>query len=453
MTDADRPKRLLERFRLIGPLVLVAALAACGPKATPVPQFVTLPQQPPIHDQGIIKHVIVIVQENRSFDNLFSGFPGADTVANGNSMGKSIPLQTVPFEGKGVDVGHSHGNFTTSYDGGKMDNFNSEGTFGIVNGQYVPVLSTPNFPYSRIEQSETVPYWTLASQFTLADRMFASMGGPSFPSHQYLIAGQSNFVSEVPNGPFWGCDAAPGTVVAQLLPDGTETKGIYPCFDYQTLADELDQAGITWRYYAPAMNAPGYIFSAYDAIRHIRFGTDWTNNVVSPETTVLTDIADGQLPQVSWVIPSIVNSDHALGDSSTGPQWVSSVVDAVGASPYWNDTAILILWDEWGGWYDHVPPPQLDIMGNGMRVPLIVVSPYAKHGYISHVYHESASTTHFIEATFNLSTLAAADARADELTDCFDFTQTVTPLQPVKTIMQPMDFVNEHHVTGPNDPD
>jgi phospholipase C len=433
-------------------LLLSAMLTTCGHKAS-LPQFVTLPQQPPIQDQGIIKHVIVIVQENRSFDNLFNGFPGADTVPNGNANGVSVPLTVTPFEDKGLDVGHSHLNFESAYDNGKMDNFNGEGTYAIIAGQYLPIPGPHNYAYSRLPQSETAPYWDLASQFTVADRMFTSNSGPSFPAHQYLIAGQSNNATEVPSGLLWGCDAAPGSLVPQLQPDGSENKGVFPCFDYPTLADELDQAGITWRYYAPAMNAPGYIFSAYDAVRHVRFGTDWTTNVVSPETTVLTDIASGTLPQVSWVIPSLPNSDHALAASNTGPQWVASIVDAVGTSQYWNDAAIVIMWDDWGGWYDHVPPPALDVMGLGFRVPLIVVSPYAKHGYVSHITHEAASIPHFIEATYGLATLSAADARADELTDCFDFTQSVKALQPVKTLLGPQDFVRRPHVNGPNDPD
>jgi len=244
-----------------------------------------------------------------------------------------------------------------------------------------------------------------------------------------------------------------GTTVAQLQADGTDSKGVFPCFDYQTLGDEMDAAGITWRFYAPGMGTTGYIFNAYDAVRHIRFGADWNTNDISPETSILTDISGGTLSQVSWVIPSFVNSDHVLASSNTGPQWVASIVDAVGASQYWNDTAILITWDDWGGWYDHVSPPRLDSMGLGFRVPLLVVSPYARHGYVSHVDHEFGSLLHFTEATFSLSPLSAVDTRADELTDCFDFTQSVTPLQPVATKMRPIDFINQRRTLDPPDPD
>jgi phospholipase C len=441
--------------RMLGVLAACVLGVACTSQSSgvPSPAFQTLPVQPPIHDQGIIKHVIIIVQENRSFDNLFNGFPGADTAQSGAVLGgSSVPLGSVPLE-YGTDVGHFHTSFKKAYDSGRMDDFDSEGAFKIVSGQYAPVpMPTANYPYSIVPQSETVPYWSLASQFTLADRMFASNSGPSFPAHQYLIAGQSNNADEVPNAGPWGCDAPSGTLVAQLLSDGAESKGVFPCFDYQTLGDEMDSAKISWRYYAPGMGTTGFNFSAYDAVRHIRYGADWNADVISPETNIFSDISGNTLPQVSWVIPSFVNSDHVLSASNTGPQWVASIVDAVGASPYWNDTAILIVWDDWGGWYDHVPPPQLDIMGLGFRVPLIVVSPYARHGYVSHVDHEFGSIVHFTEATFGLSPLSASDARADELTDCFDFTQSVTPLVPVSTRMRPEDFLHQPRTLDPPDP-
>jgi phospholipase C len=393
--------------------------------------------------------VIIIVQENRSFDNVFNGFPGADTVTVGQTKTGAQPLGVVPFVSGGPDIGHFHTSFTAAYDGGALDNFNAEGTYGFSCGTYCATPGPPNYAYSYLPQSDTVPYWTLATQFTLADRMFASNSGPSFPAHQYLIAGQSDNVAEVPNGPFWGCDDTPGSLAAQLDSDGDETPGVFPCFDYETLGDEMDAAGVTWRYYTPD---PFYFFNAYDAIRKIRYGSAWTTNIIAPETTVLTDIAAAKLPQVSWVVPQLLNSDHALANSNTGPQWVASIVNAVGASPYWNDTAIIIVWDDWGGWYDHVPPPQLDVMGLGFRVPMIVVSPYARHGYISHVQHEFGSILRFTETAFGLPSLGTADARADSLQDCFDFTQSVTPLQPIATFMKPADFLRQPRSNKPPDP-
>jgi len=113
-------------------------------------------------------------------------------------------------------------------------------------------------------------------------------------------------------------------------------------------------------------------------------GSEWASRDISPQTQVLTDIANGNLAQVTWIVPDWAHSDHPGNNSSEGPDWVASIVNAIGASPFWNSTAILINWDDWGGWYDHVPPQTIDSMGPGFRVPLIVVSPYAKHGYVSH---------------------------------------------------------------------
>jgi phospholipase C len=420
----------------------VSAIIACNHASIPTPPSNAGPA-------SVIKHVIVIVQENRSFDNMFNGFPGADTATVGQTPTGPVTLQPVPFKNNGPDIGHFHVSFVAAYDGGKLDGFNSEGTFTTSCGGYCPTPGPTNYPYSYLPQSDTVPYWTLAKQFTLADRMFASNSGPSFPAHQYLIAGQSDDVAEVPNGPFWGCDDTPGSLAAQLDPEGNETPGEFPCFDYETLGDEMDTAGVTWRYYAPS---PFYFFNAYDAIRRTRYGQDWTKDVIGPETAVLTDIASNNLAQVSWVVPQLINSDHALANSDTGPQWVASIVNAVGASPYWNNTAIFIVWDDWGGWYDHVPPPQLDVMGLGFRVPLVVVSPYARHGYVSHAQHEFGSILHFTEANFGLPSLGTVDARADALQDCFDFTQPVTPLQPVATFMKPADFLHQARSLKPPDP-
>jgi phospholipase C len=190
-----------------------------------------------------------------------------------------------------------------------------------------------------------------------------------------------------------------------------------PCFDHPTLIDLLNAKGVTWRYYDAGNN--GY-WSAPDAIKHLRYGPAWAN-VITPETTVLTDISGGKLQQVSWVNPTCAESDHASCNKGTGPAWVASIVDAVGKSKYWNNTAIFITWDDWGGWFDHVKPVVYSSYEVGFRVPLIVVSPYAKRGYVSHVQHEQASILKFVEKNWNLGSLGYADARADDLSDCFNF--------------------------------
>jgi len=134
---------------------------------------------------------------------------------------------------------------------------------------------------------------------------------------------------------------------------------------------------------------------------------------------------------VSWITPTCANSDHAGCGSNTGPSWVASLVNAIGKSPYWSSTAIFIFWDDYGGWYDDVPPPLVDYDGLGIRVPLLVISPYAKRGYVSHTQYEHGSILQFAEDRFGLPRLAASDTRANSLDDCFDFNAPPRPFVPI----------------------
>ena len=385
-----------------------------------------------------IQHVVIIMQENRSFDNIFNGYPGADTAQSGLSKKLLIPLSQVALS-DGRDVEHSHTSWWLDWNNGKMDGFAHEGG------------TDPLLPYSYVPSAEVQPYWDLAQRFTLGDRMFQSNTGPSFVAHQYMIAGQSGAASENPSGNVWGCDAAASTRVALVGPNGTDLPGVFPCFDYPTMADLLDAKGIAWRYYAPGTKDSFYIISAFQAIRRIRFGKDWKANVISPETSVLTDIAAGKLAQVTWIVPTFNHSDHP-GSLPEGPDWVASITNAIGASPMWNSTAIFITWDDWGGWYDHVPPPQVDNMGLGFRVPLLVVSPYARRGYISHVTHESSGFLSFIEENFGLPSLGSRDVLADDLSDCFDFTQTPQTYSAIRTRVTTQHLMAEKP-SGPPDDD
>ncbi len=390
------------------------------PTPTPAPVPVPTPT-----NATKIKHIVVIMQENRSFDNLFNGFPGADTVQSGSSHGTVVALQPIPFE-QGTDLDHSHTGWYKDLDGGAMDGFSHDS---------YPI---PNLPYAYVPQSETKPYWQLASTYTLGDRMFQSNTGPSFPAHQYMIAGQSQQADENPNRT-WGCDGDQATDrVALLGPNGTDLPGVFPCFDYKTMADVMDANNVSWRYYAPALGTSGEIWSAFQAIHHIRYGADWTSNVISPSPRVLTDIANGQLAQMTWIVPAFSYSDHAsAGLTSQGADWVASITNAIGASQFWDSTAIFIAWDDWGGWYDHVVPPNVDAMGLGFRVPLIVVSPYAKHAYLSHSTHEFSGFLRYAEETFALPNLGQRDVNADDFADCFDYTQTPQPYVPIAVTFNP----------------
>ncbi|MBC5824899.1 MAG: hypothetical protein GIX02_08755 [Candidatus Eremiobacteraeota bacterium] len=368
-----------------------------------------------------IKHVVIIIQENRSFNNLFMNFPGALTATQGTmSNGTVVALKPQPLEAV-PDLGHGHKAWESAYDSGKMDGFNNEGGFITTQG--------PTYPYSYVPQSEIAPYWQLASQYTLADHFFQSNTGPSYPAHQYLIAGTSDLAAMNPNyGRIWGCDSPVGTTVQQLDNNGNLIPGPFPCYDYTTIADSLDQAGLKWHYYAAA---PTHVFSAYDAVRHIRNSTYWSQDVIAPASQFLTDVGNGQLAEVTWITPYYRTSDHPGNGTNGGPAWVASVVDAVGASKFWSSTAIFITWDDWGGWFDPVTPPQLDLMGLGFRVPLIVVSPYAKPAYVSHTQHEFASILRFTEENFSLPQLGTTDVRADNLADCFNFAASPLPFKRV----------------------
>ncbi|MGB0080842.1 MAG: alkaline phosphatase family protein, partial [Terracidiphilus sp.] len=306
-------------------------------------------------------------------------------------------------------------------------------------------------PYSYVPRSDVEEYWSLAQQYVIGDRMFQSNTGPSFVAHQYMIAGQSANVAENPTGSVWGCDASPDTTAAVLGTDGTEMPGVFPCFDYLTAADLLDEKGVTWRYYAPSSGDSFFILSAFQAIRHIRYGQDWHDNVISPQNRILTDIADGELAQVTWIVPDWAHSDHP-GSGTEGPSWVASIINAIGNSPYWNSTAIFISWDDWGGWYDHVAPPKVDAMGPGFRVPLLIVSPYAKHAYITHHMHEASGFIAFIEHNFDLGSLGTRDAGTDAFSDCFDYTQQPSAFAPIPTRVSADRLVREKN-SGPPDDD
>ena len=436
----------MHRLTSIGLLCIASAIvivpAGCGSGGTiPGSSPTTTQTLPP----SLIQHVVIIMQENRSFDNLFNGFPGADTVTSGLNGKTVIQLKPLSLSG-GPDVDHSHTSWWTDWDNGKMDGFGHEV------GSTSTAAATSLFAYSYVPQSDVQPYWDLAQRFTLGDRMFQSNTGPSFVAHQYMIAGQSGEASENPNSSSaWGCDAPASTRVALVGPNGTDLPGVFPCFDYNTMADLLDAKGISWKYYAPGTTDSFYIISAFDAIRHIRYGNDWNTKVISPETNILTDIANGQLAQVTWVVPTFNHSDHP-GSLPEGPDWVASVVNAIGNSPFWNSTAIFVAWDDWGGWYDHVPPPQVDNMGLGFRVPLLVISPYAKTGYISHVTHESSGFLTYIEENFGLPSLGSRDVLADDYSDCFDYTQPPHPYLKVHTNLTPQ-FLLSEKPSGPPDDD
>ena len=294
-----------------------------------------------------IQHVVIIFQENRTPDNLFHGLPNADIANTGvNTLGQTIVLQPASLVGS-YDLGHKHSDFVSMYDNGKMDGADQV-SCEPVSGSLCP----PNAQFLYVNPSEVAPYLQLAQQYTFGDRMFQTQQGPSFPAHQFIISGTSAptatsnlFAAENPYGGA-GCAASPDSLVWMIDAGGNESSEMYPCFEHQTLTDLLDKAGISWKYYTPSA---GSIWTGPNAIQHICgaigancAGLSWTQNVVLQNTRILTDISSGQLPAVSWVIPSGQASDHPIYTDGSGPSWVASIVNAIGNSGYWSDTAIII---------------------------------------------------------------------------------------------------------------
>jgi phospholipase C len=428
-------------------LALTLAAAGCAGRSGESPSVLPPAANPAPQTMlgSHIKHVVIIVQENRSFDNIFSGFPGSDSATTGvTSAGTRIPLKPVNFDVP-QDMLHNWTSAHTSWDNGKMDGFN-ENSFSTG----APVGT---YPYAYLKRQLVKPYWALAQQYVLADHMFPSMFGASFTAHLDLIAGTADLqpsLSEVnwPSAQPWGCDAKAGTTSSTVNSHGVvSTSGPFPCFtQFRTMADTLDAAGVSWKYYAPALNTPGgSVWSEFDSIAKVRHGPDWSK-IVSPPSTVLTDAKTGQLPDVSWVIPDWADSDHAAAHSDTGPSWVAAVVNSIGQSPDWKSTAIVLVWDDWGGWYDSAAPPQLDWKGLGIRVPAIVVSPYAKKGVVSHTTYEFGSVLKLVEQTFNLPVVGPAsfgytDTRAASMVDVFDFTQKPRAFQKIPAKYPPSHFL------------
>jgi phospholipase C len=373
-----------------------------------------------------IQHIVFIVKENRSFDSYFGGFPGADGATTGMiSSGVRMNLRRGP-DRMPRDIGHDWDDARNAMNDGKMDRFdlvrdgNKQGDF-LSMTQFLPA-DIPN-------------YWSYAQHFTLADRMFSSLAGPSFPNHLYTVASQSGGAIGNPNSLTWGCDAAQTTRVDVLLADGT-SRSQYPCFDFPTITDGLDTANVSWKYYAPTQDQHGYIWSALDAVKHVRFGPDWTSKVV-PFGRFVQDASSGSLPSVSWVIPDFNVSDHPSVDAFAGTSlsvsacdgenWTVKQINAIMQGPSWPSTAIVLTWDDFGGFYDHVPPPAVDSFGLGPRVPLIVISPYSREGVISHTQYEFGSLLQMVENRYKLKGLSARDVEVNSLLDMFDFTQVPAP--------------------------
>jgi phospholipase C len=362
-----------------------------------------------------IQHIVLIVKENRTYDNLFGTFPGANGASTFRTASGSVkPLVHEPDKTWG-DISHAWRFAIQAYDGGKMDRFGkTDGAKQL--GQDVAD--------SQLYESDIPNYWAYARTFTLADNFFSNILGPSFPNHIYTVAAQDANTASNPAGD-WGCDGSSGSWVLQVNGKGVTRQDHAPCYNFRTVVDSLDAAHISWKYYAPGQGQSGYNWSALRAIKHIRFGPDWKTHVVD-YTRFQTAAAKGRLPAVSWLVGPYQTSDHPGESICAGENWTVQQINAVMSNAAeWQHTAIVLTWDDWGGFYDHVAPPR---GGNphimyGFRVPAIIISPYARSGYVDHTFYTFSSMLRFIEDAHNLPTLTWQDAFAHDLSGAFDFSQ------------------------------
>lgn len=457
------------------------------------------------------KHVVIIFQENRTPDNLFQGLCqppyGTASSCSPASTGKRYNIKTKNWRDKtspsGVtqplpaplnsayDLGHGHPDFVLQCNKDPSGKCQMDGAAFVRCMLKRPTsvcLTQPQFRYVvSTEEANISPYLALATQYGWANYMFQTNQGPSFPAHQYIFGTTSAPNAEQDAAGFFvvgnamqkrrgACNGDPTALVRMIDPEGNEdtVKPSRPCFERQTLADLLSAHNppITWRYYTPnevsAWNAP-------NAIEHICLESDGnctgaaylTNVDVGRPANVLTDINNCNLRQVSWIMPSGENSDHAgLESTSGGPDWVASIVNTIGNSPcgYWKDTAIFITWDDWGGWYDHVRPTILPYPHGGyhfgFRVPMIVVSAYTPAHFVENGRHEFGSIARFIEQNYGIGNLGLGDARcdpswitcqSDNLRSFFKYNQLPREFKTITTTRDAAYFINDR--TPSTDPD
>jgi len=450
--------------------------------------------------------------------------PGLDVVTDGkaytlvnkkktvfNVKLVSSPLSSVVGAGDSVpafdyDPGHSHTLWVTACDAPvKTDPSNTcamdgENHVTVTCDKGVTGCPGTKYPtYAYVQYSDVEPYFQIASQYGYANYMFQTNQGPTFPSHQFIFGGTSQPGTgvepnwyEVENGVNtsngYGCSAAANTTVALVNPaTQDENTTMFPCFNHSTMADVFASVTpeITWTYYTPG---PKSLVTAPNALQALCIvgqsgvctGTYWTKgkangyiDAVNP-ADMLTDISKCSLKQVNWVIPLGLQSDHAGETDGSGPSWVASIVNAIGQQPkcangetYWDNTVILITWDDWGGWYDHVVPPAVPASAPsnasssmyGFRVPLLVVSAYTPAGTVSNVKGlDFGAILKFTEEIFNLGTIppgTGVDSFAyDDLGEFFQFNMPPRPFELINAPLSKEVFLDPRRpITAPDDDD
>jgi phospholipase C len=420
-----------------------------------------------VQAQGRIKHVVIIVQENRTFDNIFGGysgnwanfepcpagpapFPGADA-----TFGDGIPAMACGQFGTG-NGSASHDVWQCLHD--NQPPFAAAAWMVVASDTAITcdaggkVFDQPlgAHPFYYLANDLHHSYWDIAAKYVLGDQFFAVTSTSSFPGHQYIVADQSvdtdsDIVADQPN-PGNGCKDGPNARVSvpALGGDGyleTVWRGIGgECYGNVTLADRMEAKGVSWTHYTTMQwSAAQQTFvhsGVFDGFINSRRWYQETDQWPTSLDSLQADIQKGSLASVTWVKPPcIALSDHPAGASTdNSANWVPSVINWIGANPaLWNETAIFVLWDDWGGFYDHVIPPPTranDRLGPGMRTPFLVISPYGVNGGVVHTQADYASVLKFVEELFDLPPLTETDQNASDLVGFFDFSQA-RPFVPV----------------------
>lgn len=396
-----------------------------------------------------IQHVVFIFQENHSFDNLLGALCVQQARCDGTTTGTLYGGASIPL-GNAADVVpwvcHSSLCQSTAVDGGAMDGFSQISGCGTW-FQYRC--------YTQFQPSQIPNTSALAETFALSDRTFESQLVPSWGAHLDIVAAtQDGFTGAIPyrtkstptTSQGWGCDSDLVTtwvdrkgITHQGIPtcvpkaDGSGPFKPSPVRHVPTVMDRLDRAGLTWKLYAGSPgpgNTTGYGWAMCPSFAECIDGPQAGNMVDSGQ--VVTDAQAGTLPNFAIVTPNQANSQHNSDSMTVGDNWIGQVVSAIENGPDWSSTAIFIGWDDCGCFYDHVPPPP----GLGMRVPMIIVSPYARAGYTDSNVASSASVLAYAEHTLDMPALNKTDRTAYDYSNAFDYGQT--PLQGVPMLSRPI---------------
>ncbi len=422
--DRDPHDRLSRRrFLRTSALALAGAtLYACtgggrkpGTTISPTPRVTATPTRWPI------KRVVYLMMENRSFDNVFGRFPGANGTRTGVMDGKEVPLRLSPYWLPG-DLPHDRSAHLNDVNGGAYDGFG--------NGQF----GDP-WAYTQFDEHLLPNYFAWAREYVLCDNFFSSVAGPSYPNHFFFVAGQSGGAFDNPEnievrktdeGLFksWGCDAVGDNVFVLVRDDHGNVTKHDTCFDFPSVPEQLERAGISWAYYAASPGQSGYFWNALNGLANV-FHTDlWRpGDTIRPVDRLVRDIEADRLPAVTWITPRFELSDHPPESTCFAHDWMTDVVNALMRNPSWEHTALFVTWDEWGGLYDHVEPPVVDDVGLGFRVPMLVLSPYAKRGYIDDAEGEFSTPLKFIEDNWGLPYLTPRIERGHNFEHVFDFSR------------------------------